>query len=392
MILAKDIMGFDGDVFLAKGTSLTEEHITALQNMGLPFVFTEDPKEDANTILRRTADYVGKFFAYVNPDNPAIAELYPLIVKLTLPAAHPKWTLPCERELRAAKVEHMRDLFFRDQGDVQELVRHETELASFPNVYFKIKEVLDSPTSSAADMASVVSSDVGLSAKILRLVNSPLFGFSSKIDSITHAVSLIGTQELATLALGISTINFFKDIPPELIDMQTFWKHSLSCGVFGKLIAGLIPEFKADRFFTAGLLHDSGRLVMYKNMPYASTQSLLKARTEMLPLVDAEQEILGFDHTQVAEQLMKTWDFPEHLTQIIAHHHNPAQAENPKEAAVITLADILANARAISFGGQFVLPALPDETWDVLQLDPKRLSPLLRDHDQSIAEVTAVFL
>ncbi|NCC23933.1 MAG: HDOD domain-containing protein [Deltaproteobacteria bacterium] len=392
MVLAKDIPGLDGGVFMAKGTCLDPGSIEALDDLGAPFVFVTPGHDDTSLAVSRTEDYVARFFAYVNPDNPAILELYRLVLERAYKSVFPKWLLPCEKDLRAKNVEHMKDLFFKDHGDIDELVRHETELASFPDVYFKIKEILDSPTSSAADIAKVVASDVGLSAKLLRLVNSSLFSFSSKIDSVTHAVSLIGTRELATLALGISTINFFKDIPPELIDMKVFWRHSLSCGVFGKLIAGQIPEFKADKFFTAGLLHDCGRLIMYKNMPYASVQALLSARTEMLPLVDAEQQILGFNHTEVARKLMETWSFPSNLTTIIGGHHDPMASDEPRETAVITLADILANAAAISSGGTFVLPALPDDAWEILGLKPEKLKAILQDHDRSIAEVTAVFL
>ncbi len=108
---------------------------------------------------------------------------------------------------------------------------------------------MESPSSSAKDIAEVVSTDVALSTKLLKLVNSPLFGLTQKVDSIERAVSYVGEEELSNLALGITAIRYFKDIPPELIDMQTFWRHSLSCGIFAKLIASNYKDMSDETFF-----------------------------------------------------------------------------------------------------------------------------------------------
>ena len=237
----------------------------------------------------------------------------------------------------------------------------------------------------------MVNTDVGLSAKLLKLVNSPFFGFTTTIDSVTRAVSLVGVKELSTLALGISTINFFKDIPAELMDMAVFWKHSLRCAIFAKLLA-VRQGLPSDRFFTGGLLHDVGRLVMFKNMPYASTEAMLYARGAMVPLVEAEAEVLGFDHTEVGRLLLGQWQFPPNLTMLIAHHHDPGSAADPREAAVLQLADNLANAAEIAAGGMYVLPGMERAAWDSLALEVEDLEEVMALHDAHIEDITATFL
>jgi len=393
MVLAKDVKGADDSVLFAAGAVLDHEAIEAVRALGAPFayikpddVFTGEEKR-----LERAESFVRYYFQYVDSDSELFNELFRLVLQRVAGAMEKGWEIPCEYERQAKSVEHLHDLFFRDQGASLDLVKHETSLSSFPDTYFKIKELLDSPTSTAADMAKVVSADVSLAAKLLRLVNSPFFGVAGRVDSISHAIALVGVSELATLALGISAIKFFKDIPPELMDMETFWKHSLRCAVFGKCIASLVPGLTSERFFTAGLLHDAGRLIMFKNLPYASVQAMLYARNMGAPLLEAEREVLGFDHTEVAGLLLEEWNFPAELCSIIAYHHTPMSSPSPREAAVIQLADIMACSVEIASTGMYALPGMSSEAWKLLGLSPYDLGKLIALHDKYFQELTSVF-
>ena len=374
MRIAKDIVGPNGEVSIKAGQAVDENVLESLEVLGLTRIPVEGDKKSVSqeVLLERIESFVGGYFQYVDPDCEAFVELYRLVAEKVYKAIENGWDIPCRSEFVAKNVEHMRDLFFKGSATVEDLVKHETSLASFPDIYVRLKEVLDSPTSSADDVAKVVSADPGVSSKLLKLVNSPFFGLAGKVDSVPHAVSLVGLKEVATIALGISTIDYFKDIPEELIELKQFWRHSLSCAVFAKLIAKAVGA-SSDRLFTAGLLHDCGRLIMYKNMPYASVQSLLYARGNIVPLVEAEKETLDFDHQDVAGILLKQWGFPEDLQSIISNHHSPDKAFDPKEAAVVQLADNMANAAAISLDNMYVLPGMPTQCGALWAFRPKRL-------------------
>lgn len=393
MILAKDVKGPDGGVVVAAGAAVEPQVVEALDTVGAGFVYIrpESVQESEELLARRVETHVRRFFQYVDPDLDAFDALFHLTLERTWQAAHSGWELPCESEMTAQHVEHLRDLFFKGRASVDDLVKHEVSLGAFPDIYVRIKEVLESPTSSAEDIARVIATDPGMSTKLLKLVNSPIFGFATKIDSVPHAVSLAGTQEISTLALGISAINYFRDIPKELISLKSFWRHCISCAVFAKLIAAELG-LPSDRYFTAGLLHDVGRLIMYKNMPYASVQSLFFARGNFFPLVEAEREVLGFDHTQVADQLLEQWAFPEFLRVLIARHHSPLEAEDTRSAAVVQLADNMANAVAVSADGMYVLPGMPAEAWETLGLGPEKMSAMVEMHDRSVDAITSAFV
>lgn len=173
--------------------------------------------------------------------------------------------------------------------------------------------------------------------------------------------------------------------------MEAFWRHSISCGIFGKLLASRIQKEGAERYFTAGLLHDIGRLVLFKHMPYASTDALLYARNDTVPLPEAEDSVFGYNHTYISRLLLQEWNFPSEIEDLIANHHSPAEAENPRDAAVIQLADNMANAADITNGGMFILPGMETSEWELLGLDAEVLGKVFDLHDQAIDDLSRAF-
>lgn len=394
MILTETIEDRHGYVLFPAGIALTKEQILAIKKLGLeevPAVPEGEGEVADNPNLVMAEEYVRNFFAYTDPDDPAILAMYEIAVLRVAGAIGKGWTLPTENQRLAKNVEYLRDVFEGGHGTAYELVDHEAKLASFPDIYFRIKEVLDSPTSSADDIAKVVSTDVGLSAKLLKLVNSPLFGFADTIDSVEHAVTLAGMEEVSNLALGISTINFFKDIPKELMDMKSFWIHSINVGILSRLLGKECADVKPDRLFTAGLLHDAGKLIMFKKQPYASVQMLMYARENTVPLVDAEQEVFGFDHTDVAKILLEKWNFPPAMVDLIANHHDPNRAQTSKEAAIIQTADNLANAIEISGGAMYVLSGISEGAYAGIGVPADKLAGIVERYDRHIGEIISAF-
>lgn len=384
MVLATDLMASDGRMLFKSGTVLEERHLELLKRVGVEQVDVKaSPEALDDETLCAIEDYVRDFFLYVNPDFPPSIKMFQIALELTAERVAQGWELPDIATRRASNVEHMEDIFFKGMGDPSTIVKHETELASFPDVYFRIKEVLEDDAASADRIAKVVSTDMSLAAKLIKLVNSPLYGFSQTIDSISRAVALVGAKELSTLALGISAINYFKDIPSELIDMQTFWRHSITCGIFAKILAGTQTGLSPERFFIAGLLHDVGRLILFKKLPYASTEAMLFSRENSIPLVEAELSVMEFTHTDVSTPLLQSWKFPQGLSDMINFHHNPMEFPNPLEPAIIHVADNLTNAVEIAQGGMYVMPALDEEAWALLGIDP---DPILEDAVEQYSE------
>lgn len=374
MTLVSDLKDQGGRLLFTAGTELEERHLTLLKRMEVGEIDVEAKEiELSEDQLMDIEDYVRDFFLYVNPDFPPAIELFHITLETTARAVANGWELPDLNTRRAANVEHLEDIFIKGLGSPETIAKHETELASFPDIFFRIKEVLEDDSASADKIAKVVSTDMSLAAKLIKLVNSPLYGFPQTIDSIARAVALVGAKELSTLALGISAINYFKDIPSELVNMRTFWRHSIACGIFAKILAGTQIGLSPERFFIGGLLHDVGRLILFKKLPYASTEAMLFSRENSVPLVEAERTILEFCHTDISGPLLEAWQFPEGISNMINYHHSPMEFPNPLEPAIIHVADNLANAVEVAEGGMYVIPGIDEDAWEVLGIEAEPL-------------------
>ncbi|MFW5730778.1 MAG: HDOD domain-containing protein, partial [Desulfonatronovibrionaceae bacterium] len=238
MKLAVDVKGADDSIFLARETVLCSDDIQGLSELGADWVriSSAGKDEDLKDLARRCEEYVRQFYYYVDPGSTLFNDLYRATLEVTMKRLMNEgdWVLPCDRELKAAAHQSRRDLFFQGEGGPEDIVNYEMELISFPDTYFKLREILKSPESSAANVAEVIRLDINLVTRLLRLVNSPAYGLPQKIDSVERAVAIIGVEGVSSLALGITAMPMFKDIPPDLMDVSSFWKHSISCAIFAR--------------------------------------------------------------------------------------------------------------------------------------------------------------
>lgn len=272
------------------------------------------------------------------------------------------------------------------------LVQGTVTLSSPPQIFARISEVIHNPRSSVADIARIISEDQGLTTRILKLANSPLYGFPAKIDTASHAVTVLGTQQISDLVLASSLMRLFKGIPKELIDMDSFWCHSISCGLVARTIATYRREPNVERFFAAGIIHDVGRLIMYTKLPAESHEVLTKAAAGEGPLYAEERSRFGFDHAAVGGALMNTWKLPRSLEEMVAYHHAPSQAKQfPVDVAIVHVADLVTHAMQLGSSGERFVPPLEPSAWDRLEVSPTILSGLISRVDEQYAETVRTF-
>ncbi|MHC1791475.1 HDOD domain-containing protein [Solidesulfovibrio sp.] len=398
MTLAADLKGPDGNMLLPKGIVLTESHIASLRRRGVSRADVGDGASDAlpdaasldPAFLEAGADYVSRRFAANDAEHPAVVALFEAAVLQQARALAAGVPIPPDF-IPSPRAESLSDLFFREEGSVKDLVASEIKLASFPDIYFKIRQVLDSPISSPSQVADVISKDTSLSAKLLKLVNSPFYGLPHRIDSISRAVMVIGGQEISTLVLGISALNAFKDIPPELINMRTFWEHSVAVGVFARLLGAAAGQGGAERLFVAGILHDIGRLVLFKKMPHAAVEAIYYAQANGLPLHAAEEEVMGFSHPLVGGLLLRAWKFPDALVSCVACHHKPTGCTGSLEPAILHVADIMAVAMGLAPPASSTVPILHAAAWDLLGVAPERLGELAEEGLAQVDDIVSAF-
>ena len=265
-------------------------------------------------------------------------------------------------------------------------------LGSYGPVLKEIEEALASPQCNLNSIGDAIQKDPDLTARLLRLANSPFFGFANRLSTVTEAVSLLGIQQIQDMIVASSVLDQFKGVPDTLVNKDSFWRHSLAVGIAARLLAMERRLPKPDKFFVAGLLHDVGRLVLLSQAAEWAQKVFELYQAEKILLRDAEKKVLGYDHQQIAAELLQSWSYPTALVQAVEFHHAPSQSVAKLDAAVVHIADHLVNAMAIgSSGEQFIAP-LDEKAWTLLGLNTDTLARIIEAVDEQILAVEEAFL
>ena len=274
---------------------------------------------------------------------------------------------------------------------IDSLLNDVSSVPSLPLFYSLLDETINHPRSSIADIAKILSEDQGLAARILKLANSPLFGYFSRIDTITQAVTIIGIQQVRDLALSISVMGLFKGLQEDLITMEHFWRHCIGTALTARVLATSRRETNLERFFVAGILHDIGRLVMIIRIPDLCREMLTAAGEKQLCLYEIERQRLGFDHADVGGALLQRWKLPQRVAEPVGFHHRCNQAgQFPRESAILHCADLIAHALEFGSSGENLIPALAIGAWERLAISPFKLTALVLQIEKSFEEITSV--
>jgi HD-like signal output (HDOD) protein len=245
-------------------------------------------------------------------------------------------------------------------------------LVVLPDVCFRINEMADDSSSSAVDMAEIIAQDPNLTAQLLRIANSPYYGFPSKVETISRAITVIGTQDLRDLVLSASMIKAFSTKPNELINMEKYWSHTLFTGLLSRELGSKTSTkiLCKERLFVAGLLHDIGQLVMSIKIPELMSVMMYRDKAKVDPFFEIERWIFGIGHGEIGAQLMKQWNLPDSLQAVTKYHHEPEKAdEHLLEVSIVHIADAMAHLANFSCLGAKEQVKISPLAWKVTGLD-----------------------
>jgi len=233
-------------------------------------------------------------------------------------------------------------------------------LPTLPTVITEMIGLIDNPKTSAKDVASLISTDQALTAKILKLANSAFYGFPREIATVNHAVVVLGFETVKSLGLSVSVLERFAAGSGDTdFDRQKFWEHSIACGVAARMLAGKLRYRVQGEAFAAGILHDIGKLILSQYFPDEFGEILALVRDEDFYIGKAEERVLDVTHAEIGQWLAEKWNLPDQLVSAIAYHHVPGRLERGAELpSLIHLADFLCRREKIGDGGGTCLPSL----------------------------------
>lgn len=258
-----------------------------------------------------------------------------------------------------------------------ELIDDGLKLPSLPVVLTKLNHLLSSGIPSMSEVGAVIREDPALAARVLQIVNSPLFPYRALIDSVQRAVTLLGVREVRNVAMTAWAVREFSGIPATVVDMTRFWRHSLYCALVSRGLARAAGLQEIERYFLYGLLHDLGSLVIYQQQPERARQAIEMSQREKRSLADTETEVLGFNHADVGSELMLLWNMPDSLVEAVRHHH--ADMPPSRQIAVLRLADRLVDQMPSATLGVGYAPDLIPEDWARAALDPSIRDVIISD-------------
>lgn len=222
-------------------------------------------------------------------------------------------------------------------------------LPMIPKVVFNVTKMLSDPTISTNSLATEIGKDQGLTAKVLSIANSPMYGLQRKVTSLEFAIIVLGFKEMGDLVTAISLADTMRVSTDKYFNQDEFWLHSLLVGTASKSISQNLGHLDiGSDAFVAGVLHDVGIQILHKFLHSKFIEVIELVESKSMFLLDAEQEVLGLTHQEVGEYLAVKWNLPETLIAPIRHHHEPRDAQSFKTiTAIVHLADYMTQLHGI---------------------------------------------
>jgi putative nucleotidyltransferase with HDIG domain len=261
--------------------------------------------------------------------------------------AHQYLAKPCEDETLKATIIRaflMKDLL--DDDALKQVVSRIDALPSVPALYLELVDELKSEDASIERIGNIIAKDIGLTTKILKLVNSSYFGLRQHVSNPSRAVSLLGIDLIKATVLTAGTMEKFRHLKFPGISIEHMWEHAMQTAAFAKIIANEaeLPRKDADSAFMSAMLHDIGKLLIAAHLPDTFSDILAHVRRQACTMAEAEGEIIGTNHAAVGAYLLGLWGLPDPMIDAVAYHHNPDR--NPAAGINATIIIYIANAFA----------------------------------------------
>ena len=265
-------------------------------------------------------------------------------------------------------------------------------LPTLPTVYQALMEKLENPKATINDIADTIILDISSTSKLLQIVNSSMFSFQTKINTISQAISLLGFNEVRNVILTIAITDYFKNFKRDKDFIQLdLWQHSIAAGIIAKLIAKELRLSNPETLFISGLLHDVGKLILITTYQKEYFNLLFNSHLNDSQLCQLEVEKFGFSHDEVGYELVKKWNIGLEIAESIKyHHHLNYNSENRLNISIIYLANIIAKIMNLGKSGNLHINKPDDRIWSILNLRPGFIKSIHKEIEKQFYESSLI--
>jgi HD-like signal output (HDOD) protein len=277
--------------------------------------------------------------------------------------------------------------------NVQAVVNQIQSLPTLPQVAQQVVTMVDNPDISSSNLAKTITLDAALVSKILKIVNSAYYGLPRKISTVTQATVILGFNAIKNIVLTASVFSAFNtNGRKSRFDRRKFWEHSIGCAVSCKVLSKRILLGIPEEAFVSGLVHDIGKIVIDQFLHEKFKKILEIVEKKNISIRFAEKEVIGIDHSQIGEWLCDQWNFPKHIQESVAFHHQPELSEQHKKmVAIVHIGNVISRLERLGFSGDDIPPEISPQSWKILNIPEEELGELIIEIKEDY-EKSSVFL
>lgn len=270
---------------------------------------------------------------------------------------------------------------------IRDKIEQIDSIPTIPVVVRKLLKTVDSPSISLGEIGEIITKDQALTARLLKMVNSPIYGFPGRISSVSQALILLGLNVVKGMLLSISVFEMMEKT------MVGLWEHSLCTAIAARAIAIKKGLKDPEEVMVSALLHDIGKVALKIKFPEEYEKALSISDREEKLIRESEETVFSISHAEVGGWLTEKWYFPRSLTEPIAYHHRPILSKQaPERTALVHVADILVRARGVGFGGDNLVPPVNAKVWEELSLSKTDIKEIMAVIDDTASDAEGILL